>query len=549
MKQILLLFTFGVLLQFASVTELQAACDFTSSQDFLVTPSGTHNAAAGFTQIYLLCDADGVILATSTTGNFGPQAYGTYQVHALNYENVSPPTPLPIVGSDVDNFTGGCFSLFSLPSTLTVCGASNTEACENSGQVISIVSAPDYNNGTGFNQAIVIVDTVSGNIAAVSMISSVGSATFTTTTGTGDLQAGGYKAYAVNFQNPETLASLGLIIGNPWTGNFGVACADASAPVVVIVTAPGSCLAGNSILTACENSTEVISIQTSTYNQTAGYHQAVVVVDTVTGLIASVKFTDTNGLAVFTTFTGTGDLNAGFYDVYALNFEDPATLASLGAIIGNPWPISFGAACADTTEPVRAIVTVPGSCLTLLDIEVLSFTGESLSSHDLLTWELIRETDIVSVDLMHAGEELDFKSIYNLPASSIGSVSGQYRYYQPLPGSNYYRLRFVSANSEESFSEIVELNHGVNSLNMVIAPNPGMDGPVNLILSGEFQGGLEISVIDMLGRSIRSLNVQAQGSQQSIELLENASFLSAGMYFVKASNHLQSFPVKRLIIK
>ncbi len=239
MKQTIVLIAFCILAQIAPRQSLHAACDFTSTEDLTITPSGTHNAMAGFTQLYLLTDEDGVILATSSTGNFGPQAYGSYQVHALNYQDINPPSPLPVLGSDVDDFSGGCFDLFTLPSAITVCPVSNLEACENSGQVITVVSTPDFNDGSGFNQAIVVVDTTTGNIAAVSMISGVGTASFTTTSVTGDLLAGGYKAYAVNFQNPETLASLGLLIGNPWTGTFGAACAVASAPVVVVVTPPG----------------------------------------------------------------------------------------------------------------------------------------------------------------------------------------------------------------------------------------------------------------------------------------------------------------------
>lgn len=549
MKQTIVLIAFCILAQIAPRQNLQAACDFTSTEDLVITPSGTHNAMAGFTQLYLLTDEDGVILVTSSTGNFGPQAYGSYQVHALNYQDINPPNPLPVLGADVDDFSGGCFDLFTLPSPITVCPVSNLEACENSGQVITIVSTPDFNDGSGFNQAIVVVDTATGNIAAVSMISGVGTATFTTTSVTGDLLAGGYKAYAVNFQNPETLASLGLLAGSPWTGAFGAACAVASTPVVVVVNPPGSCLPVNSVLTACENSGEVISVQTIAYNQNLGYNQAVVIVDTATGLIAAVKSTDSNGLAVFSTITGSGDLNAGHYDVYALNYENPATLNSLGAIIGNSWPLAFGGACADTIGPVRAVVTVPGSCITLLDIEILSFEGEAQGGYDRLSWDFRKDQSNLATDLLHAGEDLNFSPIYSLSDVPFDEIAGQYINYEAFSGENYYRLRFLSVNGEVSFSNIVELEQSRSDLTMLISPNPTSDAPVNLLFGGDFSGELEVRVVDMMGRIVKSKEIQLDGRGKSLVLLESPSELPAGIYLVQAHSNGNRFPTKRLIIQ
>ena len=95
-------------------------CDFGADDDVIIIPTGDHNV--GFTQVYLLTDLNNVIIATSTTGNFGTQNSGYYNAYSFNYETA--PTPAPNVGEDIDTMTGGNFC-YSLPLNIWVCcGAS-----------------------------------------------------------------------------------------------------------------------------------------------------------------------------------------------------------------------------------------------------------------------------------------------------------------------------------------------------------------------------------------------------------------------------------------
>ncbi len=210
------------------VGSVQSACDYTSSDPIVITPSGTHNMMAGYTQMYVLTDFNGDIIAVNATGNFGTQNFGTYNVYAINYEDASPPT-IPAIGLNISNINTGCVDI-STALPITVCETSVDSVCEDSGNDIVLAMNADFNFAADYNQIMVIVDNATGNIISIKVLDlTTGMVSYTTTAVTGELTLGDYTAYAVNYQDPETLASLGLSIGTSWSGVFGASCADASA--------------------------------------------------------------------------------------------------------------------------------------------------------------------------------------------------------------------------------------------------------------------------------------------------------------------------------
>ena len=213
-----------LLIGFVSLNSF-ATCDFTTSQNVLIIPGGNHNSSAGYTQLYLLTDENGVIVSTSFTGGFGTQNFGSYNAYAYNYESVNPPSTLPSIGININQITDGC-GTFSTALQITVCNSSILTVCEDSGNDIIIAMNSDFNATANYEEVIVIVDDASGNIIYVSNLDpSSGSVNYSTTSVIGDLTNGNYTAYPVNYENSETLIGLGLIIGNPWTGIFGTSCA------------------------------------------------------------------------------------------------------------------------------------------------------------------------------------------------------------------------------------------------------------------------------------------------------------------------------------
>ena len=205
-----------------------AVCDFTTNQNVVITPGGNHNNSAGYTQLYLLVNENGTIVATSATGDFGTQNFGLYNAYAFNYEIANPPSTLPIIGAEISQINDGC-GIFSAALQITVCNTSILTLCEDSGNDIVIAMNTDFNSITNYEEVIIVVDDVTGNILFVSNLDpTTGSVNYTTTSIIGDLTNGTYTAYSVNYENSETLIGLGLIVGNLWTGIFGTSCAISS---------------------------------------------------------------------------------------------------------------------------------------------------------------------------------------------------------------------------------------------------------------------------------------------------------------------------------
>jgi hypothetical protein len=224
-----------ILFALGASLKTEASCDFTTSQNVTINPAGNHNLSAAFTQIYLLVDENGVIVSTSANGDFGTQNFGNYSAYAYNYETSLPPSTLPAIGIDISDINDGC-GIFSNALFITVCNTSNLVVCENSGNDIVIAMNADFNSNSSYEELIIIVDDATGNILYISTLNSItGSINYTTTSITGDLTNGSYTSYSVNYENSETLSGLGLIVGNPWTGNFTGACALHSAGVNISV--------------------------------------------------------------------------------------------------------------------------------------------------------------------------------------------------------------------------------------------------------------------------------------------------------------------------
>lgn len=250
------------------------ACDFTTNQNVVIIPGGNHNSTATYSQLYILVDQDGTIVATSTTGDFGPQDFGFYEAYAFNYEIADAPTILPNIGIDITQINDGC-SVFSAPLPITVCNISSLEVCEDSGNDIVVAMNPDFNSNANYEEVIVIVDNSSGNIIYIDNLSQItGTVNYTTNSVTGDLTNGNYTAYSVNYENSETLVGLGLTIGSLWNGLFGTSCAVTSAGVLISVNICCNANEGNTLAQTSDPSNndfvlcwnESISLENLTYS-------------------------------------------------------------------------------------------------------------------------------------------------------------------------------------------------------------------------------------------------------------------------------------------
>ena len=188
---------FNVIVQSIGQGDCVDPCDFYDDENVIINPGGNHNANAGYTQLYVLTDADSVIVATSTTGNFGIQTEGTYFAFAINYDNDDVPSPLPANGVDLGTIIGsGCMDV-SPRLTIGVCEQCTDPIAQPTNIILSNETHTSFqiawSDAVSDDVIIVIRETATANAVPADDISYVGSLVY----GLGnEIGTGNYVVYS-----------------------------------------------------------------------------------------------------------------------------------------------------------------------------------------------------------------------------------------------------------------------------------------------------------------------------------------------------------------
>ncbi|GEO11436.1 hypothetical protein SAE01_39320 [Segetibacter aerophilus] len=153
-----------------------------------------------------------------------------------------------------------------------------------------------------------------------------------------------------------------------------------------------------------------------------------------------------------------------------------------------------------------------------------------------LGWIAMYEADAESHEIQKSANGSSFTNIGNLVAQNY---AGTYRYSfldaTPVEGLNYYRLRTLSKDGRETFSNIIQVDRGVGRTDLRILPNPVQRGVLNLQLNNISSGKYAISLYSNSGQKVfaRSLDLLEGSITQTINLPQN---LGHGMYFLQLTN-------------
>jgi hypothetical protein len=153
-----------------------------------------------------------------------------------------------------------------------------------------------------------------------------------------------------------------------------------------------------------------------------------------------------------------------------------------------------------------------------------------------ISWTALYETDINSHEIQ--------KSTNGSSFTNIGSVAAQnnpasYRYTfldaTPVQGNNYYRLRTLDKQGNETFSNILRVNNGVGRTDIRVLPNPVQGGVLNLQLSNISSGKYAISLYSNSGQKVfaRSYDLSDGSLTETINLPQN---LGHGLYVLQLTN-------------
>lgn len=181
------------------------------------------------------------------------------------------------------------------------------------------------------------------------------------------------------------------------------------------------------------------------------------------------------------------------------------------------------------------------SCLVVvLDLEFESFAGELNKRGEVdLIWETIEERQKGVYQVERSPDAVFFSAIGEVPFSGRGEgiASHEFTDQKPLPGINFYRIRYTDSNGESSVSEVVTIEQEAE-LQAVVSwsPNPATDFLELQIEVGEGTNGEWMTVFyNAEGKLIRSENLGQLPEGQFIRRFE-VNDLAAGFYYLQVNN-------------
>jgi hypothetical protein len=124
------------------------------------------------------------------------------------------------------------------------------------------------------------------------------------------------------------------------------------------------------------------------------------------------------------------------------------------------------------TRYTAAGYTMP---LFVLPVNFLQFTAIKKTAAVQLNWSVENETAGTRYEIEKSGDGINFTVIGSIPASAL-SPNGHYIYTdaQPFAGKNYYRIKDISANRQETFSPVKMVLFELKNL-VQLFPNPATE--------------------------------------------------------------------------
>lgn len=168
---------------------------------------------------------------------------------------------------------------------------------------------------------------------------------------------------------------------------------------------------------------------------------------------------------------------------------------------------------------------------TTLAANLVGFEGIDHVDRVDLNWEIDGLEGADRLALEWSADGANFSSLAEEPASAIGR-NFTYSHHSPVLGPNFYRLRIIDGNGNESLTAIREVKHALE------AETAAFPNPASNVLHFAFQqahdADLELSLIDLAGRAVL-VQSQSFSAGDHVADLDLPSGIAPGVYQLKAS--------------
>jgi Secretion system C-terminal sorting domain len=169
------------------------------------------------------------------------------------------------------------------------------------------------------------------------------------------------------------------------------------------------------------------------------------------------------------------------------------------------------------------LVFVSAAKFGALPITFASVRAYQQNNNIALDWKVENEFNIKQYEIQKSINGKDFMNTSTVGAkrNNSNSVSYQWVDVNPAAGNNFYRIRSVSLDGAVLYSNIMKVSMGSATRDIVIYPNPVVNGIVNLQLINQPKGKYAVRIINNSGQLMQATELHhEQGSASQTILID-----------------------------
>jgi hypothetical protein len=170
------------------------------------------------------------------------------------------------------------------------------------------------------------------------------------------------------------------------------------------------------------------------------------------------------------------------------------------------------------------------------------FTAWKTPEGNLLKWVSLKEYDNAFFEVQRSTDGINFTTIDRIAGQGNSTVEKTYQYIDASPPSkSYYRLKMITADGQNSYSNILRVERGSKG-NPKITFNNVVTDQLSLQINDLKQEKVSIKIIDQSGREVYRQNTQIRSGYNLINL--NTAKISSGIYYLIVSgvDYKEAFP-------
>jgi hypothetical protein len=171
-----------------------------------------------------------------------------------------------------------------------------------------------------------------------------------------------------------------------------------------------------------------------------------------------------------------------------------------------------------------------------LPVTWLGFTVQKQNNTSLLKWSTATEQNSDKFIVQHSSNGASWNVIGAKAAAGNSSSIKEYSFIHtsPAAGMNYYRLLQLDKDGKESYSQVLSVNFDMAAKQVVIYPNPVINGRLNIRLAKP----ASIRIFNSTGLQVMQFQMTAG------EHPLNVSHLAKGIYNIKTEKETITFVIQ-----